>query len=145
MILYTLACEAGHRFDSWFRDSAGYDDQRAAAAIACPTCASTEIAKAVMAPAVLGGRGMIETSPGEVALIDDASRELRALLKGVRDKIVAEGHDVGARFPEEARRMHEGETPVRRIYGEASIAEARDLLAEGIMVMPLPIVPDELN
>ena len=52
---------------------------------------------------------------------------------------------MGADFAAEARRIHDGETPPRQIYGQASPAEARDLLDDGIMVLPMPVMPDELN
>ena len=41
MILYTLNCEHGHAFESWFQNSAAYDKQAKRALIACPTCGST--------------------------------------------------------------------------------------------------------
>ena len=67
----------------------------------------------------------------------DAAAMLTALLR------IAARHseDVGERFPEEARRMHHGETEARSIRGHASGEEVRELLEEGILVMPVP--PDE--
>ena len=44
--------------------------------------------------------------------------------------------DVGARFPEEARRIHYDEAPARAIRGQASRDETRELLEEGILVLP---------
>jgi hypothetical protein len=165
MILYRLACEAGHQFESWFRDSSAFDDQLAGGLVVCATCQSTNVAKTIMAPAVIGPRtsgpkesrhlesGPSESAPREaepkaamdLALVDDRSREMRAMLRSVRDKVLTEGQDVGTSFALEARRMHEGAAPVRQIYGQASLAEARDLIEDGIPVLPLPIVPDELN
>jgi hypothetical protein len=47
---------------------------------------------------------------------------------------------VGTRFAEEARALHaQGEA--RAIHGEASLAEARALLDEGVPVLPLPFRP----
>ena len=63
----------------------------------------------------------------------------------MRRHVEANSDDVGARFPEEARRMHTGEIEHRSIYGKASLMEAEGLLEEGIEVHPLPIVPDERN
>lgn len=154
MILYSLACDAGHRFDSWFRDSAAFEDQAARDFVVCPTCASTRVAKTIMAPAIVGGRAPMVQEPDvatptetatDVALLDPKRQKVRALLKELRDKVVADGVDVGASFPEEARRIHHGEAPTRQIYGQATIAEARDLVEDGIMVLPLPIVSDDLN
>ena len=52
---------------------------------------------------------------------------------------------VGQSFAEEARKMHYGEVEHRSIYGEANLADAKELLDEGIEVHPLPVVPDERN
>lgn len=49
--------------------------------------------------------------------------------------------DVGERFPEEARNIHRGDSEARNIRGAASYNELGELLAEGIMVLPVP--PDE--
>ena len=151
MILFTLACDAGHRFESWFRGNDVFDEQVAARSVQCPICRSPRVAKTIMAPAILGTRRERPIRPSaqldraEVALLDERRMEVRASLRTFREKILAEGHDVGERFPEEARRMHEGEAPVRQIHGKATPEEARDLLDEGIIILPIPVLPDELN
>ncbi len=54
--------------------------------------------------------------------------------------------NVGERFPEEARRIHYDEAPARSIRGVATQDETRDLLEEGIAVLPAPVPPeDELH
>ena len=53
--------------------------------------------------------------------------------------------NVGARFPQVARAIHLGEEPERGIRGRASLAEAKSLLEDGIGVLPLPMLEDELN
>jgi hypothetical protein len=49
------------------------------------------------------------------------------------------------KFPEEARKIHYGETEERGIIGQASPQEAKALIEEGIAVAPLPILPDDVN
>ena len=66
-----------------------------------------------------------------------------ALLKMVRH-VVANTEDVGDSFPEEARKMHYGETEARNIRGHATPEETEELMDEGIAVMPLPL-PDALK
>lgn len=51
--------------------------------------------------------------------------------------------NVGERFPEEARRIHCDEVPARSIRGIATADETRDLLEEGILVLPAPIPPED--
>ena len=67
------------------------------------------------------------------------------MIRDLHEKIVASSDDVGTAFPEEARKMHDGETPVRSIRGKASFEEARSLLDEGIPVMPIPDLPEGRN
>jgi hypothetical protein len=66
-------------------------------------------------------------------------------MRELHEKIVATSDDVGEAFPEEARKMHDGETPARSIRGKASFEEARSLLEEGIPVLPIPDLPEERN
>ncbi len=61
-------------------------------------------------------------------------------------KMARQAENVGERFPEEARRIHYDEVPARSIRGVATADETRDLLEEGIVVLPAPVPPeDELH
>ena len=169
MIRYTLACDAGHEFESWFPSAASYDAQAEGGLVACAVCGSKAVGKTLMAPAVARtdrGRGPVRTeaartdpadpsagaqappaaqAPSEpaVPMIAEPERRLRALLRAVREHVTRTADDVGSRFPDEARAMHYGEAPVRAIYGRASVGEARALVEEGIEVAPLPPAPDD--
>jgi hypothetical protein len=144
MIKYALSCAEGHAFESWFPDSAAYDKQRKRGFVACPECGSTRVDKAIMAPAILGGeRPVPDGGPGIV--VDDRRRQAREFLVRVRREIEANTDDVGAKFPQVARAIHLGEEPERAIRGRASLAEAKSLLEDGVGVLPLPMLEDELN
>ncbi|MFZ0610086.1 MAG: DUF1178 family protein [Xanthobacteraceae bacterium] len=80
-----------------------------------------------------------------VAMMSPPERELRQKLKELREHIVKNANYVGTRFPEEARKIHYGETQHRSIYGEASPEEAQELHEEGIDFHPLPVLPDDKN
>ena len=69
---------------------------------------------------------------------------LQAAYLQLARRIVAETEDVGERFSEEARKIHYGESEERGIRGQASTEQARELIEEGIAVMPLPL-PDGLK
>jgi hypothetical protein len=156
MIRYTLVCDGGHDFESWFPSSESYDDQAARGFVACPLCGSARVTKGMMAPAVArtdrrGGRSLgakegeaeaPETqpvpAPQAVPLLSEPEQRIRALMRAVREHVTRTADDVGPAFPEEARRMHYGETPARPIYGEATRDEAQALVEEGIEVAPLP-------
>jgi hypothetical protein len=168
MIRYALRCERGHEFESWFKNSAAYDSQRKRGLIDCPGCGSAKVEKAIMAPR-LARSEVAETEPrpaapaaapapsllmpmpfaptekGTVAIMSPQERELRKKLKELREHIVKNADYVGQRFPEQARKIHYGETEHRSIYGEASPEEAKELHEEGIAFHPLPILPDEFN
>ncbi|HEY5306413.1 MAG TPA: DUF1178 family protein [Pseudolabrys sp.] len=160
MIHYALVCEHGHAFDSWFADSAAYDKQTKRKLIACPHCGSVKVDKAIMAPRLAGARKRarpaempappavtLEKAPEKspVAMISPQEKELRSKLKELRDHLTKNADHVGTKFPEEARKMHYGETKHRSIYGEASPDDAKKLTEEGIEFHPLPILPEERN
>jgi hypothetical protein len=144
MIRYALGCAEGHSFDSWFPDSAAYETQRKRGFVACPECGSTKVEKAIMAPAVVGGERVPVDLPAET-LIDDRRRQARAMVRRLRREIEANTDDVGPKFPEIARAIHQGDEPERAIRGQASLAEAKALIEDGVGVLPMPILADELN
>ena len=163
MIRYSLVCEREHAFDAWFKNSADYDKQAKRGLVSCPACASTKVEKSLMAPSLGAGAkkkssGAIETPPpaaetpaapaeqtAPVAMMSPQEKEFRAKLKELRDHLVKNADNVGRKFPEEARKMHYGETELRSIYGEASTEDAKALQDEGIEFHPLPVLPDERN
>ena len=134
MIAYALRCHKGHEFDGWFRDSASFDEQCRGGHLSCPSCNSIRIEKAIMAPAVSGTKKRAE-----------AAAQMRQFATGLRKYVQENADYVGPKFPEEARRIHYGETQERHIYGEASAEEARELIEEGLDVAPLPPDPDSGN
>lgn len=156
MIRYALVCDKAHGFESWFPSSAAFDKQAKRGLVTCPACGSAKVEKAIMAPkiartgqdvpapsAAAGPPGAAEPAP--VAMVSDAEREIRAKLKELREHLTSNSDYVGAKFPEEARKIHYGETEQRSIYGEASLDDARALHEEGIEFHPLPVVPDDRN
>ena len=156
MIKYALACDKGHTFESWFADSAAYDKQAKRGLVTCPQCGSAKVEKAIMAPRLSGTRKrtaapQAATAPAQapdktnVAVMSPMEQELRTKLKELREHIVKNADNVGENFPEEARRIHYGETEHRSIYGVASIDDAKELAEEGIDVHPIPTLPDERN
>ena len=60
MIRYDLRCGNGHRFDAWFRNSDDFGTQAERGLLACPSCADTHIAKALMTPGVRTSRDRAE-------------------------------------------------------------------------------------
>ncbi len=161
MILYDLKCRKDHVFETWFRDSAAYEKQVAAGAIACPTCGSRKIEKALMAPRLArGGRagddaegeakGGPEGGPGGEPGGGMAMRavkgtaeaaELMGQLRALRQKVEENCDYVGGNFAEEARNIDYGEQDPRNIYGETSEGQAKELHEEGVTFNRIPWAP----
>ena len=132
MIRYTLRCAEQHEFDGWFGSSDAYDRQAAAGQVTCAVCGSTKVEKAVMAPAVPGRR---EARPS----LRPANAAEKALAE-LRRRIETNCDYVGREFAAEARRVHDGSSERRGVWGEASGEEARKLREEGVPVVPLPFM-----
>ncbi len=134
MIKYALACEAGHPFEGWFSTSADYDDQRERGMVECPLCGSKGVSKQIMAPAIAGTKAQT----GGV----DATPEMRGMMMEAMSKVrahVEENFDyMGDSFASEARAIHDGRSEQRGIYGEATPAEVKSLVEDGVPVAPLP-------
>ncbi len=141
MIKYCLRCALAHEFEAWFASSASYEAQAAAAKVCCPQCGSHEVDKAIMAPNVTV-RDRAEPDPPQAAEGHPGAVEV---LREVRRTLLAGVEDVGARFPEEARKIHYGETEARGIRGTASGEEVRTLLDEGIAIIAVPPLPEDAN
>lgn len=167
MIHYQLRCTSTsteHAFDGWFKDSAGFEALAKAGLVECPVCGGTQVARALMAPAIpKKGRPARNAVPapeppvpaapapavqpeaprpaGAPGMAGPIPAELRAMLQRLRAEVEKSCDYVGPDFAEEARRMHRGETDRRGIFGEASDAEAEALRDEGIEVSRIPWVP----
>jgi hypothetical protein len=155
VIIYSLRCGKGHSFEGWFANIAAFDEQKADGKLLCPLCDSRSVTKAPMAPALstkVGegkrpARVAMETKPppAPVTMATDELRKMRQFMTGLRKYVEQNAEYVGPKFPEEARKIHYGESDERHIYGEASLEEAADLVEEGIDVAPLPPDLNEVN
>ena len=167
MIVFDLKCDNSHSFESWFRSSTSFEEQKQAGLVACPYCDSTSVTKAIMAPNVSAKSNQTRTVP---AMSDDkeagvpavpqsqpkpimpkpssaalASPEIEKLVEQAVDvmtklqkHVESNCDNVGDQFVEEVRKIHYGEADERGIYGSASADEAQELIEEGIDVLSLP-------
>ena len=133
MIKYDLGCSNEHTFEVWFRDSAACDEQIAAGEVLCPHCGVTDVHKALMAPAINKAGHKDPERKRAVAMAQQMH-----LLREFRRQVEENCDNVGADFPEEARKIHYGETEHRNIYGEAGLEEAKELIEEGIELFHVP-------
>lgn len=148
MKVFNLQCSAHHVFEGWFGSDEDHASQVERGLLACPLCGDTTVHKLPSAPRL--NLGAVE-APAAATKAEQrdlvAGGELQALQAAylqLARRIVAATEDVGPRFVEEARRIHYGESEERGIRGHASPEQTRELMEEGIAVMPLPL-PEGLD
>ncbi|MFM2129420.1 MAG: hypothetical protein RL477_966 [Pseudomonadota bacterium] len=139
MIVFKLSCTQGHAFEGWFKDGRAFAAQRRARKVSCPSCGATEVTRVPAGSRISTGRAR---AIDEAAEASAKAQAFRAAVVELHAKVKDSCEDVGERFAEEARRIHYGESEERGIYGEATLGEARDLVEEGVPVLPLPKLPE---
>ena len=142
MKVFDLVCANDHRFEGWFSSGADYEQQLGGGVIACPLCGDNHIVKVPSASYVNTGASdrtskpePPEPTPEQVQYANFRS----VMLAKLAEYVVKNTEDVGAEFPEEARKIHYGESPERKIRGTASHDEVTELRDEGIDVVPVPV------
>lgn len=138
MIVFDLRCGGAHVFEAWFASSAAFEEQAAGGLVRCPLCDDTRIRKAAMAPSIAAKGNRRDASP------DEAKAALRMLAKA-QGELLKSSRWVGTGFADQARAMHAGEAKQAPIHGQATLAEAKALVDDGVPVapLPLPVVPPE--
>jgi hypothetical protein len=143
--VFDLLCAHDHRFEGWFASSDDFERQRDGKLIACPLCGDVQVVKVPAAAYV--NTGASDRSPQPQAEQHETPTPEQIQYANLRSDVLAKvveyvmknTEDVGPAFPEEARKIHYGETPDRKIRGVASKQEVTDLRDEGIEVVPLPV------
>jgi hypothetical protein len=148
MKVLNLRCTHDHRFEGWFGSDADYVAQGERGLLTCPMCNDTTISRLPSAPHLnvsrpQPNRALQPGRPGdragsETVAMGTQVRMQAQWLRAVREMLNST-EDVGDRFPDEARRIHYGETPERGIRGRASREDAQALRDEGIEVVAVPL------
>jgi hypothetical protein len=141
MIVFDLSCAAGHRFEGWFGSSDEFQSQGARGLLSCPACGSQKVER--VPSATRFNSGAVERTETATSPQPDPGRDAMAtaqiLFARLVDGLLSGSEDVGAAFPQEARRIHYAEVPARAIRGEATAEEHAELVEEGIPVLRLAI------
>ena len=132
MIVLNLQCNDSHPFEGWFDSIEDFDRQADSDMVACPMCGDKQVSRLPSGPHVKRSGEVASAAP------EGFAQMMRSMIEMAKNS-----ENVAERFPEEARRMHYGETPARSIRGQATLNETRDLLEEGIPVMPVPFPAKE--
>lgn len=161
MIRYRLVCHKKHEFESWFGSSSAYDKLAKKGQVECPDCGSKKVTKALMSPGVsTRGRSaepVVAESVAEAPAVPvpapspeavqrmEMQRQFLEVMRQVRSEVEKKAEYVGPKFADEARKIHHKEAEARGIWGEATLAEARELVEDGIDCLPLPRLPEDSN
>ena len=137
MIRYTLKCNDGHSFDSWFASANAFEALATAGHLACAVCGSAGVQKSLMAPGV-AKTGAVDAP---LPVLSEPASEREKAIAAMRKHVETHSDDVGTAFATEARAMHDGEAPERMIHGVARPDQARKLVEDGVPVVPLPFTP----
>ena len=137
MIVLNLQCTEAHPFEGWFDSVEDFDRQAESAGVACPMCGDTHVSRLPSGPRV-----MRSGSVGECNGVVETQQGMKQMMRALSE-MAKSSEDVAERFPEEARRMHYGEIEARNIRGQASLSETKELLEEGIAILPLPFPAKE--
>lgn len=152
MIRYRLRCSAEHEFEAWFQNSSAFEKQAESGLLSCPDCGSSDVSRALMAPALQGTRRKAKPVPSEPpAGVADAEEKqvatnalaLKQQLLSLRRTIERNFDNVGDRFADEARKIHHGDSDPRGIYGNTTAEEREALADEGIEVGSIPWLHDD--
>ena len=144
--VFDLECDHSHIFEGWFGSHEDYDAQQARGLVTCPVCGSATITKRLSAPrlnvAHLHAPAAQPLVPPGASDAERMAALQAAVMRQVR-ALVRSTENVGPRFAEEARRIHEGDADDRPIRGTATVEEREALAEDGIEVMAVPDFLDD--
>ena len=143
MVVYDLICRKKHRFEGWFPNYEEFQKQADKKLISCPTCGTTKVEKLPHACAVHVKKEeapVPRKKPESAPTTPPSPAEFKEMLLKVHHYIKQNFEDVGPRFAEEARQIHQGKSGQRPIHGTATPEEREALVEEGIphAILPKP-------
>ena len=146
MIVFNLGCENNHRFEGWFASNEDFERQIERKLVTCPTCGNANVSRLLHASHIkTGTKERMTRAEARAASSQQYANVGSEVLSRLVEHIIENTEDVGAAFPEEARKIHYQETPDRRIRGTASRDEVEALKDEGVEVVALPIPAHRLG
>lgn len=141
MIVYDLECESGHRFEGWYSSADDFEKQRDSQLLTCPICGDGTVKRLPSASYVNTGAVEPAAKPPVPSVPQQYANLSPEIVAKVVEHIIQNTENVGAKFPEEARKIYYHEAPERHIRGTASTREVEALRDEGIEVVALPVLP----
>lgn len=139
MKVLDLQCAHQHVFEGWFSSEEDFRHQLESGLLGCPVCGDQAVHKRLSAPRLNLAHAPEPAQPAETRPAE--SPEVQGQLLQALREVMKQTEDVGERFADEARAMHHGDIEQRNIRGRTTPEVARELVDEGIEVMPLPALP----
>ena len=138
MIKYSLSCNCGKLFDSWFSSSSEYENLRKKKLLKCIYCESSLVKKSIMSPNLSGKSNKINKKT-------KFQKDIKRQKAGFKKFIEKNCKNVGEDFPREARSIHYDKKKSQGIYGKATPQETAELAEEGIDVVTIPWIDKTEN
>ena len=139
MIVFNLVCKVCNlSFEGWFNNTKDFEGQKKRKIINCPSCNSSKINKALMAP------NLKNTTKKNNNL--SKNKLIKRKIKSYQEFIKKNFKYVGDNFPYEARSIHyDNKNSKKGIYGIATNKEVKELKEEGINTYVVPWIEDKDN
>ncbi len=130
MINIDFECKNSHKFEGCFKDYEAFKKQHESGFIQCPICGIIEV-KRIFTGCSIHSRRAPESKTG------NTNRGFLEMLGELNRFVQDNFEDVGDTFADKARAIHYGIEEERNIYGKTTIEEAKELLDEGIGILPV--------
>jgi len=140
MIKYKLTCkDCAKPFDSWFLSSKEFEKLKKSNFLVCPFCNSLNVDKSLMSPSVIHSKKNNNQEGKKY-------KEIKNKIKEYQNFIKKNFEYVGENFAYKARSIHyNSKKTKKRIYGNASLSEIKELNEEGIETEIIPWLKDNDN
>jgi hypothetical protein len=142
MVIFDLTCINGHQFEGWFDSLADLEKQIEDKLVVCPICNAVSV---VRRPSTFGlVKSRLENQVTDKGVPDDETLANMAMvyeqLKAISQTLEADFTDVGAKFTDEALKIHYGVSPKRNIRGMSTTDQEKMLKKEGVEFFKLPML-----
>ena len=130
MLVFDLQCNQGHRFEGWFDSHKDLEKQLKKKLVTCPVCGDESVRQVPAGFSISKSSGSsLRPGEGESPDPDAAARLMgEAMKRYLKDNF----EDVGAKFANEALKMHYGVSETRNIRGVSTPEEEKVLKDEGV-------------
>lgn len=146
MISFDLECSNKHRFEGSFKDYQAFDEQLTKGMIECPVCRDLKIKRLFTGCSIQPGSStQSDTSLPDNPKPDTSPQNIFEMMRIVRDYVINNFENVGKDFSDTARAIYYGVEKERNIFGESTPQEIKELMDEGVNVLPIPPLDDIEN